>query len=85
MSRGTNPTADRFGLSSDNPASSYPVQRGLNTRSAANYLGFSEAYLRKARRGLTSVPGPKFRRIGGRVIYDRAFLDSWLCQFKVES
>lgn len=63
----------------------HPKQRGFNTRNAAKYLDFSEGYLRKARRGLTSVPGPKFRRVGGRVIYDKPFLDEWLSSFPVES
>ena len=62
-----------------------PEQRGFNTSNAAIYTDFSEGYLRKARRGLTAVPGPKFRRIGGRCIYDKAFLDEWLSSFPVES
>ena len=55
--------------------------RGLNTSSAAQYVGFSEGFLRKARCGKTNIPGPKFRRIAGRVIYFREDLDSWLDRF----
>ncbi len=55
--------------------------RGLNTGAAAHYIGFSEGFLRKARRGKTKVSGPNYRRIGNRVIYLREELDSFLDQF----
>lgn len=57
-----------------------PVARGLRTRDAAEYIGFSEAFLRKARCGLTEVPGPQFKKIGSRVIYLREDLDIFLEQ-----
>ena len=59
--------------------------RGLNTADAASYIGFSEGYLRKARRSMTEIAGPKFLRIGNRVIYLREDLDAWLDQFSDES
>ena len=59
--------------------------RGLRTRDAATYIGFSEAFLRKARRGETTVPGPIFKRIGSRVIYLREDLDAFLDQSKQEA
>ena len=59
--------------------------RGLNTAAAAQYIGFSSGFLRKARRGLTQVPGPKYRRISNRVVYLREDLDQFLDQFDAES
>jgi hypothetical protein len=59
--------------------------RGLNTDAAAQYIGFSSGFLRKARRGLTQVPGPQYRRIGNRVVYLREDLDKFLDQFEAES
>lgn len=61
-------------MSADSPL----LARGLRTRDAADYIGFSEAFLRKARRGETTVPGPIFKRIGRRVIYLREDLDVFL-------
>ena len=59
--------------------------RGLNTAASAQYIGFSEGFLRKARRGKTEVKGPHFRRIGNRVIYLREDLDAFLDNFQPES
>lgn len=59
--------------------------RGLKTGPAADYIGFSEGFLRKARRFRTEIDGPKYRRIGNRVIYTREDLDAWLDQFNSES
>lgn len=61
---------------------SYPPARGLNTAASANYIGFSEAYLRKARRGKTQVSGPKYKRIGNRVVYLREDLDAFLDEYE---
>lgn len=57
-----------------------PVARGLRPRDAAEYIGFSEAFLKKARCGLTEVPGPQFKKIGTRVVYLREDLDAFLEQ-----
>ena len=65
--------------------SSAPSARGLNTSAAANYIGFSEAFLRKARRGKTKVSGPKYRRIGNRVVYLREDLDAFLDMYEAVS
>ena len=59
--------------------------RALNTAQAARYLGLSPSYLEKSRVNQTNIPGPKFRKIGKRVIYTRESLDSWLDQFDEES
>ena len=55
--------------------------RALSTPDAGRYVGQSEGYLKKARRGLTDIPGPKFRKIGKRVVYLREDLDTWLDGF----
>jgi len=57
-----------------------PVARGLRQRDAAEYIGFSEAFLKKARCGLTEVRGPKFKKIGSRVVYLLEDLDAFLDQ-----
>lgn len=54
--------------------------RGLNTSNAAQYIGFSESFLRKARMGITDVTGPNFKKIGKRVVYLREDLDAFLEQ-----
>ena len=56
------------------------VARGLRSRDAAEYVGFSEAFLKKARCGLTEIPGPRFKKIGTRVIYLLEDLDDFLDQ-----
>ncbi len=57
-----------------------PVARGLRPRDAAEYIGFSEAFLKKARYGLTEIAGPRFKKLGNRVIYLREDLDAFLEQ-----
>ena len=57
-----------------------PLARGLRTRDAADYIGFSRAFLRKARCGKTKTAGPKFKKIGSRVVYLREDLDVFLEQ-----
>ena len=57
-----------------------PVARGLRPRDAAEYIGFSEAFLKKARCGLTKIAGPNFKKLGSRVVYLREDLDAFLDQ-----
>ena len=57
-----------------------PPARGLRTGDAADYIGFSQAFLRKARCGKTEISGPKFKKIGSRVVYLREDLDAFLEQ-----
>ena len=57
------------------------IQRLLNTRECAHYLGVSESYLRRARMdGATGrrTPGPPYYRLGRAVRYRVAALDQWL-------
>jgi len=59
--------------------------RGLNTRDAAQYIGISFATLRKMRledyqhlKEEKSIEGPKWLKIGKRIVYLRDELDRWL-------
>ena len=47
----------------------------LNTIEAAKYLGVSVSYLKKLR---AAGGGPKFYKVGKRVIYEAGELDRWL-------
>ena len=55
--------------------------RGLSTRPAGYYINQSEGWMKKARRGHTDIPGPRFLKIGKTVTYLREDLDAWLNQF----
>lgn len=53
----------------------------LTAKQAANYTGVSESYLAKLRMDDSPVGGPKFLRIGVRMIrYRRSDLDAWMSQ-----
>ena len=52
--------------------------RGLSTALAARYIGLSESFLEKARINQTKLPGPKFKKLGKRVVYLRDDLDAYL-------
>jgi hypothetical protein len=57
----------------------------MDTREAANYLGFAPYTLRRARTTgkLAGVPSPKYRRTGSRKItYELQWLDEWIEQFE---
>ncbi len=46
---------------------------------AADYLGVSQEFLRKARQGKTKIKGPPYRKIGERiVIYTIEDLDAYI-------
>lgn len=47
----------------------------LNTKSASALLGVSKSYLDKKR---VAGGGPKFFKVGRRVLYDRRDLELWL-------
>ena len=57
---------------------SLPPPRGYNTEAASAYLSMSTSWLRKARIGATSTAGPKFRKVGRRIIYTKNALDEFL-------
>lgn len=56
-------------------------QRGFNEKQAAMYIGMSVSFLRKDRmHGVirSRTPGPRWGKVGKRVVYLRDDLDSWL-------
>ncbi len=58
--------------------------RGFSTREAAKYLGISESYLKSARKKNPppGVVGPKFTKIGSKIIYLREDLNAHLTKAK---
>lgn len=72
---------------SETTAASGIRPRAINTREAAQYMGLSQEFLRQARsygdrNGRT--PGPRFIRIGRKVMYLVDDLDRWLEARRVE-
>ena len=55
-------------------------QRYLDTRQAAAYLGLSPKTLIKMR---ITGEGPRYAKVGRRVIYDMADLDAWVEERKI--
>lgn len=56
-------------------------QRGYNETQAAKYIGMSVSFLRKDRmNGIFKdrTPGPRWGKVGKRVIYLKDDLDAWL-------
>jgi predicted DNA-binding transcriptional regulator AlpA len=51
--------------------------RRLSVKEASNYTGLSCSTLNKLR---CSGQGPRFAKVGRRVVYDVADLDSWLAK-----
>jgi|GEM_PF-6927698 len=60
------------------------VKRGFTTYEAAEYIGISEALLRRYRKKSCHEAGPRYIQIGIKVIYLKNHLDEWLNQFPVE-
>ena len=50
-------------------------KRFLNEIEAASYLALSRSYLRKSRMKKDPLPGPRWRRLGRKIIYDVRDLD----------
>lgn len=50
-------------------------RKTVNVRDAAAYVGLSKSYLDKAR---ITGGGPKYIKLGQRVVYDTRDLDAWL-------
>jgi hypothetical protein len=59
-----------------------PDPRYLEAPEAAAYLRLSEGNLAKRR---VQGGGPRFAKMGNRVVYDRVDLDAWLASFKISS
>ena len=54
------------------------VARALSTPAAAIYTSPTESFLEKARINMTKTPGPKFTKLGWRVVYLLEDLDHYL-------
>lgn len=57
------------------------VSRGFNEMQAAKYIGMSVSFLRKDRMNGTlegRTPGPRWGKVGKRVVYLKDDLDFWL-------
>ena len=56
-------------------------KRGLSEAEAAEYIGMSRSFLRQARmdgKRTNRTPGPRFSKIGRKIIYLKDDLDAWL-------
>jgi hypothetical protein len=55
----------------------------LDTHESASHINLASNTLRGSRVSgiLCGVPAPTYRKIGRKVVYDRAILDQWLDQF----
>ena len=58
--------------------------RGFSTKRAAEYLGISESYLKSARKKKKpkTIVGPRFTRIGTKIIYPLEDLEDFLTKAK---
>jgi hypothetical protein len=50
----------------------------LTPRDAADLIGKSPDWMKRARKGQNNSGGPPWYRIGGRIVYDRADVLEWL-------
>ncbi len=59
------------------------TQPHLDTHESAYYIGLASSTLRLSRVSgiVCGVPAPTYRKLGRKVVYDRAVLDKWLEQF----
>ncbi len=52
-------------------------KRFFSEAEAAHYLSLSRSYLRKSRMQSSDLPGPRWRKLGRRIIYDAVDLDQF--------
>lgn len=59
----------------------------LNNSESADFLCFSPTTLKLSRvtGTLAGVPAPTYRKLGRKVVYDRAVLEQWVNQFEQQS
>ena len=62
------------------------LKRGYREREASLYIGMSPSFLRQDRMNgsrETRTPGPRWIRVGRRILYLREDLDQWLDEHRV--
>ena len=64
----------------------YPSQN-LDSQQCAKYMNLSYGTLRNARvsGSLCGVGAPKYKKLGRKVVYEKAVIDDWLAQFENQS
>ncbi len=58
--------------------SNLPEPQAFNPKGTSRITGMSESWLSKARMGITATPGPKFKKVGRKVIYTLPAIQAWL-------
>ena len=64
---------------------SNPTIGALNTKKAAEFIGVSESYLRKSRMKNSNVSGPKYKKVGSKVIYKIGHLHEYIDQLPTQT
>jgi len=57
----------------------------LNTKKAAEFIGVSESFLRKSRMKKSDISGPKYKKIGSKVIYKIEHLNEYIDQLPTQT
>ena len=61
-----------------------PTRRALSTKHAAQYLDLSDSFLRKARMKNSNTVGPKYRKMGSKILYTIEDLNEFLDQLPTQ-
>ena len=57
----------------------------LNTKKAAEYIGVSDSFLRKSRMKNSNFSGPKYKKVGSKVIYKIEHLNEYIDQLPTQA
>jgi predicted DNA-binding transcriptional regulator AlpA len=83
MSKNSSKRKQPVAAAAQKPVADSPA---LRERQAAEHIGFSSEWLRKARRGVllnNATPPPPYIQVGRNVRYLRSDLDAWLAARRV--
>ena len=64
--------------SENQPPDNLPEPQAFDTKGASRITGMSVSWLSKARMGITATNGPRFKKVGRRVIYTKDSLVEFL-------
>ena len=67
-------------MESEKSRTNLPPQLGFNSKETSHITGLSASWLSKARMGITATPGPRFIKIGRKVIYTRSAIDEFMAR-----